>query len=65
VPLLIRLPIILARVAWWRSDPSSNFGKIASQLVKSVVEISHYTHPMKEDVKKKDLSPPLGETRVW
>ncbi|MGA8490998.1 MAG: hypothetical protein WB711_11275 [Terriglobales bacterium] len=24
-----------------------------------------YTHPMKEDVKKKDLSPPLGEMRVW
>jgi hypothetical protein len=25
----------------------------------------HYTHPMKEDVKKKDFSPPLGEMRVW
>jgi hypothetical protein len=24
-----------------------------------------YTHPMKEDVKKKDFSPPLGEMRVW
>jgi hypothetical protein len=25
----------------------------------------HYAHPMKEDVKKKDFSPPLGEMRVW
>src|ERR1022692_924106 len=25
----------------------------------------YYTHPMKEDVKKKDFSPPLGEMRVW
>jgi hypothetical protein len=24
-----------------------------------------FTHPMKEDVKKKDFSPPLGEMRVW
>jgi hypothetical protein len=24
-----------------------------------------YTHPMKEDVKKKDFSLPLGEMRVW
>jgi hypothetical protein len=23
------------------------------------------THPMKEDVKKKSFSPPLGKTRVW
>ena len=23
------------------------------------------THPIKEDVKKKDFSPPLGEMRVW
>jgi len=25
----------------------------------------HYTHPMKEDVKKKRFSPPLGKMRVW
>jgi hypothetical protein len=25
----------------------------------------YYAHPMKEDVKKKDFSPPLGEMRVW
>ena len=24
-----------------------------------------YTHPMKEDVKKKDFSPPLGEMPGW
>jgi hypothetical protein len=28
-------------------------------------ENSHYTHPMKEDVKKKYFSPPLGGMRVW
>ena len=25
----------------------------------------HNTHPVKEDVKKKNCSPPLGEMRVW
>jgi hypothetical protein len=24
-----------------------------------------YTYPMKEDVKRKSFSPPLGEMRVW
>jgi hypothetical protein len=24
-----------------------------------------YTHPIKEDVRKKDFSPPLGEMRGW
>jgi len=24
-----------------------------------------FTHPMKEDVKKKSISPPLGKMRVW
>jgi len=26
---------------------------------------NHYTHPMKEDVKEKSFSPPLGKMRVW
>jgi len=26
---------------------------------------NNYTHPMKEDVKKKRFSPPLGKMRVW
>jgi glucarate dehydratase len=26
---------------------------------------NHYTHPMKEDVKKKRFSPPLRKMRVW
>jgi hypothetical protein len=25
----------------------------------------HYTHPMKEDVKRKSFSPPLWEMRKW
>jgi hypothetical protein len=28
-------------------------------------ETTPYTHPVKEDVKKKIFSPPLGEMRVW
>jgi len=32
-------------------------------LVEAVAIISLF--PMKEDVKKKDFSPPLGEMRVW
>jgi hypothetical protein len=24
-----------------------------------------FTHPMKEDVKEKSFSPPLGKMRVW
>ena len=30
-----------------------------------LVKHRHYAHPIKEDVKKKDFSPPLGEMRVW
>jgi hypothetical protein len=25
----------------------------------------HYAHPMKEDVKRKSISPPLWEMRKW
>jgi len=28
-------------------------------------ETCYYAHPMKEDVKKKNFSPPLEKTRVW
>jgi hypothetical protein len=27
--------------------------------------VINYTHPMKKDVKKKSISPPLWEMRVW
>jgi hypothetical protein len=33
--------------------------------VRQLTKNLHYTHPMKEDVKKKDFSPPLGKMRVW
>jgi hypothetical protein len=31
----------------------------------STVVIRHFTHPKKEDVKKKNFSSPLREMRVW
>jgi hypothetical protein len=31
----------------------------------SLLKYRDITHPIKEDVKKKDFSPPLGEMRVW
>jgi hypothetical protein len=33
--------------------------------VKHLAKNLYYAHPIKEDVKKKDFSPPLGEMRVW
>ncbi len=29
------------------------------------VQLEPLTHPMREDVKKKNISPPLGKMRVW
>ncbi len=29
------------------------------------LKTGHFAHPIKEDVKKKHSSPPLGEMRVW
>jgi len=37
----------------------------STRVVFSSDAISRYTHPMKEDVKKKDFFAPLGEMRVW
>jgi hypothetical protein len=36
-------------------------GRVACQLVKN----RDIAYPIKEDVKKKDFSPPLGEMQVW
>ena len=35
------------------------------QCVTALFKGGHIAHPIKEDVKKKDFSPPLGEMRVW
>ena len=33
--------------------------------IAALVKHPDYTHPMKEDVKKKRFSPPLRKMRVW
>jgi hypothetical protein len=40
-------------------------GPVANPTEESVDENLHFTHPMKEDVKGKSISPPLREMRVW
>jgi carboxymethylenebutenolidase len=60
------------RAFYWDSFVNSLPDDATNQLTNRVIgdsalvdELRHYTHPMKEDVKKKDFSPPLGEMRVW
>jgi hypothetical protein len=43
----------------------ARFLGIAAKLTSSTVENSVNAHPMKEDVKGKNFSPPLWEMRVW
>ena len=50
----------LLMLAYWQPPILSFSGYGATALEKNGC-----THPMKEDVKKKSFSPPLGKTRVW
>ena len=46
-----------------RKQPNSHReAKATAPVLDSTLDI---THPMKEDVKKKRFSPPLGKMRVW
>ena len=58
-PSLIALPGDLHKVApFWRSKSTCSSFSIAGVS-------GDFTHPMKEDVKKKRFSPPLRKMRVW
>ena len=49
--------------------PPDKIKELAPQVLPNknaeIVTYCTNTHPMKEDVKKKIFSPPLGEMRVW
>src|SRR5438445_13797616 len=47
-----------------RSPQALKFTEITA-LVPFSTPTRLYTHPMKEDVKKKSFSPPLVKTRLW